>query len=145
MKRITSIRKAVCIMANQLRREGYSSSQAFIKAWCRVKVTMTIRVVGTTAENRQERLSFLAKFPPRKLTVTLEREPKNQYDDNAIKVIVHIPQIRRKTVIGYVPKGLTKELAKVIDKGIMVKPVFQGVIGGYGAKDKFGALLNIAI
>ncbi len=33
MKQITSIRKAVCTMANELKKEGYSLSQAFRKAW----------------------------------------------------------------------------------------------------------------
>ncbi len=35
MKQITSIRKAVCTMGNELRKEGYSLSQAFRKAWKR--------------------------------------------------------------------------------------------------------------
>ena len=37
MKEITKIRKAVCTMANELKKAGYSLSQAFRKAWSRVK------------------------------------------------------------------------------------------------------------
>lgn len=33
MKQITNIRKAVCAMANQLKKAGYSLSEAFRKAW----------------------------------------------------------------------------------------------------------------
>ena len=33
MKQITRIRKAVCTMANELKKAGYSLSQAFKKAW----------------------------------------------------------------------------------------------------------------
>jgi len=52
MKQITKIRKAVCIMANELKKLGYSLSQAFKKAWVQVKNTMKVRAAGTTFENR---------------------------------------------------------------------------------------------
>ena len=55
MKQITKVRKAVCAMANQLRKAGYSLKDAFKKAWQRVKLSMTVRAAGTTFENRQER------------------------------------------------------------------------------------------
>ena len=48
MKQITRIRKAVCVMANELKKAGYSLSDAFKKAWKRVKLSMTIRAAGTT-------------------------------------------------------------------------------------------------
>lgn len=145
MKQITKVRKAVCAMANQLKKAGYSLKEAFKKAWQRVKLTITIRAAGTTFENRQERLQFLKQFKPEDLTVTLEREPKNKFDGNAIQIVVHIKPIRRKTIIGYVPKGLARELSKVIDMGILVKASLIGVIGGYVGKESFGALINIAI
>lgn len=145
MKQITNIRKAVCTMVNELRKSGYSLAQAFRKAWKRVKLTMTIRVAGTTLENRQERLGFLKQFGTDDLTVTLEREPGNRYDSNAIQVVVHILPISRKTVIGYVPKGLAKELAKVIDRGIQIYGRLLQIIGGYSYKETMGLLIDIAI
>ena len=33
MKQITNMRKAVCTMANELKKAGYSLSDAFKKAW----------------------------------------------------------------------------------------------------------------
>ena len=90
MKKITNIRKSVCIMANELKKAGYTLSQAFKKAWRRVKLQMVIRVAGTTFENRQERLQFLSHFRPQDLTVSLERERNNVFDVNAIKVLLHI-------------------------------------------------------
>ena len=138
MKQITNIRKAVCIMANQLKKAGYSLSDAFRKAWRRVKLSMTIRVAGTSFEKRQARLSFLKQFRP-------EREPDNRYDPNAIRIVVHIHSIRRRTVIGYVPKGLARELAKVIDMGIQVKASLMQIIGGYSYKESLGVLVNIAV
>lgn len=145
MKQITKVRKAVCIMANELKKLGYSLSQAFKKAWAQVKNTMKVRAAGTTFENRQERLQFLRQFHPNDLTVTLEREPDNEFDSNAIKIVVHIKPISRRTVIGYVPKGLAKELSKVIDLGIPIKASLLQIIGGYSYKEAFGALVGIEI
>ena len=42
---------------------GYSLSQAFRKAWKRVKFSMKVRAVGTTFGNTQERLGFMKQFP----------------------------------------------------------------------------------
>ena len=145
MKQITKVRKAVCVMANELKKLGYSLSQAFKKAWAQVKNTMKVRVVGTTFENRQERLQFLKQFHQNDLTVTLEREPDNEFDNNAIQIIVHIKPISRRTVIGYLPKELARELSKVIDIGIQVKASLIQIIGGYSYKEMLGALIDIRI
>ena len=145
MKQIAKVRKAVCVMANQLKKAGYTLSEAFKKAWRRVKLTMTIRAAGTTFENRQERLQFLKQFQPEDLNITLEREPENKFDSNAIQIVVHIKPISRKTVIGYVPRGLAKELAKVMDAGIHAAASLVQIIGGYGYKESLGALVNITI
>ncbi|MCI9369733.1 MAG: hypothetical protein HFH65_05335 [Lachnospiraceae bacterium] len=145
MKQITRIRKAVCTMANELRKTGYSLSQAFRKAWKRVKLSMTIRAAGTTFENRQQCLKFLKQFQPKDLSVTLEREANNRYDSSAIKIVAHIRPLSKKTVIGYVPKGLSKELSKVIDTGIQIKATLIQIIGGYSYKETLGALINIAV
>ena len=59
--------------------------------------------------------------------------------------MIHILSLAKKTVVGYVPKGLTKELAKVMDMGIPVKASLMQIIGGYGWKETLGALINIAI
>ena len=145
MKQITRVRKAVCAMANELKKAGYTLSEAFKKAWSRVKLTMTIRAAGTTFENRQERLNFLRQFKPEDLTVTLEREPENRFDRNAIRIVVHILPISRKTVVGYVPKGLARELSRVLDMGVQVKASLMKIIGGYSYKESLGALVNIAV
>ncbi len=145
MKQITKVRKTVCAMANQLRKAGYSLKEAFKKAWQRVKLSMTVRAAGTTFENRQERLAFLQQFKPEDLTVTLEREKENKFDCNAIQIVVHIKPISRRTIIGYIPKGLARELSKVLDMGIQAKVTLMQIIGGYAYKESRGALINIAI
>lgn len=145
MKQITKVRKTVCAMANELKKAGYSLSEAFRKAWSRVKLSMTVRASGVSFENRQERLQFLQQFKPEDLTVTLEREKKNKFDSNAIQIVVHIKPISRRTIIGYIPKGLAMELSKVLDMGIQVKATLMQIIGGYAYKESLGALINIAI
>lgn len=106
---------------------------------------MTVRAAETTFENRQERLEFLQQFKLEDLTVTLGREQNNKFDCNAIQIVVHIKPIRRRTVIGYVPAKLARELSKVFDMGIQVKATLMQIIGGYGWKESRGALINIAI
>ena len=145
MKQITKVRKTVCAMANQLRKAGYSLKDAFKKAWQRVKLSMTVRAAGVSFENRQERLAFLQQFKPEDLTVTLEREKENKFDCNAIQIVVHIKTISRRTIIGYIPKGLARELSKVLDMGIQVKATLMQIIGGYGWKESLGALINITV
>ena len=145
MKQITNMRKAVCTMANELKRAGYSLSDAFKKAWQRVKFSMAVRAKGTSFGNRQECLGFLKRFRLDDLSVTLEKEPGNQFDSNAIRIVVHIHPISKKTIIGYIPKGLARELSKVIDTGVKVKAKLLDIIGGYGHKETLGALVNIAI
>ncbi|MCI9008690.1 MAG: hypothetical protein HFI13_11355 [Lachnospiraceae bacterium] len=114
-------------------------------AGCKSELLFIPTNLQPSFENRQERLSFLKQFSPEDLSVTLEREPDNRYDPNAIRIVVHIHSIRRRTVIGYVPKGLARELAKVIDMGIQVKASLMQIIGGYSYKESLGALVNIAV
>lgn len=145
MKQVTNIRKAVCTMANELRKEGYTLSQAFRKAWKRIKLSMKIRAVGTTAGNIQERLGFMKQFPVETMQAELVREYDNRFDKNAIKIVIHLRSIQRKTVIGYVPRGLAAGLAAVIDAGIQAKVELLQILGGYSYKENYGCLLNISI
>ncbi len=43
------------------------------------------------------------------------------------------------------PKGLARELSKVLDMGIQVKATLMQIIGGYAYKESLGALINIAV
>lgn len=44
--------------------------------------------------------------------MVLEREPENEFDKNAIKVLVG------KTQLGYVPKKIARKMAKLLDNNI---------------------------
>lgn len=144
-KDIHNMRKAVCTMANELRKKGLTLSQAFRKAWRRIRQGMTLRVAGVTYENRQQRLAFLAQFKPEKLQAVLEREADNQHDRNAVRVVVRIPEIRRRTVIGYIPAAIAGDIAYLIDRGLEVKADLLGVIGGYSYKETLGLLLKVSV
>lgn len=113
MKQITNIRKAVCIMANELKKAGYSLSEAFKKAWQRVNLSMTVRARGTSFGNRQECLRFIKQFRLDDLSVTLEKEPRNKFDSNAI------------TNCGSYPSHFQKDNHWICTKGVG-KGAFQG-------------------
>lgn len=145
MKQITRTRKAVCAMANELRKAGYSLTQAFRRAWKWVKCPIRVRAAGTAFGNRQERLQFLKQFNADDISVTLEREPENQSDGNAVQIVAHIKPISRKTVIGYVPRGIARVLAKAMGIGAHAGASLVGIIGGYSYKENLGALVEIRV
>lgn len=142
---VTNVRRAVCVMANALVKTGLTLSEAFRKAWRRVKKSMTFRVAGVTFGNRQAILKWLSQFPAEQLTASLEREKDNAADENAVKIILHVEPLKKKACVGYVPRGLAHELSKVLDAGISYKVELVAILGGYGHKENFGALLNISI
>ncbi len=143
MKDISTIRKTVATMANQLHKLGYSLSQAFKTAWKRVKNSMKCRVAGVTYGKRQQLLRFIASRKQEDLTVYLQRDRANAFDKDAVAVVVGISNVGYAH-IGYLPRWLSQSLAKVIDKGISLKADIK-VIGGYSYKETLGALVNIAV
>lgn len=144
MKDISTIRRTVATMANQLHKLGYSLSQAFRTAWKRVKDSMTCKVSGVTYENRQQLLKYIACQREEDLTVHLRRDKANTYDRYAVAVVVGIKGVGYAH-IGYLAKGLAQSMAPVIEKGIQVKATLQQITGGCGCKENLGALINIAI
>lgn len=72
MKNISTIRRTVTTMANQLHKLGYSLSQVFRTAWKRVKESMTCKVSGVTYESRKQLLQFIACQREENLTVYLK-------------------------------------------------------------------------
>ena len=144
MKDIRTIRRAVATMANQLRKLGYSLSQAFRTAWRRVKDGMKVRVSGVTQGKRQELLRFIAGRKPEELTVYLQRDRANLCDKYAVAVVIGIRDIGYAH-IGYLPRTLSQGMAAVIDAGVQVKADLKQIIGGYGWKETLGALVGIEV
>lgn len=130
-------------MANELRKLGYTLSKAFKTAWRRIKEGMTVKAIGVTFGNRQNLLQFIAGRKPEELTVYLRRDRANTFDKYAVAVVIGIKGIGYAH-IGYLPKGLAQSVAIVIDNGIELHADAK-VIGGYGYKETYGALINIAV
>lgn len=143
MKQITKARKAVCAMANELHKLGYTLSKAFKTAWRRIKEGMTVRAAGVTFDNRQGLLQFIAGRKPEELTTYLRRDRANAFDKYAVAVVVGIKGIGYAHV-GYLPKGIAQSVAAILDSGMELQADAK-VIGGYGHKETYGALINIAV
>jgi len=69
-----------------------------------------IKVAGVTYENRQDTIKDLNEVVDE---LELVREPSNQYDENAIKIMIKESNID----IGYVPRNVAKALAPIMDSG----------------------------
>lgn len=143
MKQITKTRKAVATMANELHKLGYTLSKAFKTAWRRIKEGMTVKAAGVTFGNRQNLLQFIAGRRPEELTTYLRRDRANTFDKYAVAVVVGIKGIGYAH-IGYLPKGINQSVAVVLDNGMELHAGVK-VIGGYGYKETYGALVNIAV
>lgn len=60
--------------------------------------------------------------------LSLEREPDNQYDSNAIKVIHHDPLDGSETHLGYVEKDIAAEIASQLDAGYIATVKIVGFL-----------------
>lgn len=69
------------------------------------------RVAGVSYEDRQKYIELLHEKTP----IFLQREGNNPYDENAIAVMATIQSENQK--IGYLPRGIAKEIAPRMDKG----------------------------
>lgn len=143
MKQITTIRRTVATMANQLHKLGYSLSKAFKTAWRRIKEGMKVKAQGVTFGNRQNLLQFIAGRKPEELTTYLRRDRANTFDKYAVAVVIGIQGIGYAH-IGYLPKAISQSVAAVLDNGIEIKTDAK-IIDGYGYKETMGALINIAV
>lgn len=65
------------------------------------------------------------KWVPKALPAKLVPEPENPYDPNAIKVLVG------DTMIGYIPKGKTEKVRKVLDEGRLLNVAYEITGGKY--------------
>ena len=143
MKPITRIRKEVTTIANRINGKINDLSAAFRRAWQIVKGRLLIsKVSGVTFGTWQRALRKLEGYSPDTVNVNLEREAANQYDANAVKVMVSVGSGDRYH-LGYVPKDMAALLAPVLDKGIELITRFKRVTGGTFDKMNYGALITV--
>lgn len=95
------------------------------------------KVVGVTMENRQE---LIARHVQEGTEMLLVREPTNQYDKNAIKVIVKDNNIQ----IGYLSREVAEKFAPMLDKGRKVNSVVCMAVTG-GGDLSYGVNIEIDI
>ena len=115
--------------------------------------TFKTKVAGVTFAKRQSYLKRIAKklddfdydFPD----ISLEREPNNKHDRNAIKVIWHDYNERtdeeKDIHVGYIAAHVAVSLAKDIDSGLNVSAYFEEILGGFDDEDNYGMLITVQI
>ena len=96
------------------------------------------KIKGGSFDNRQQLLAWLKTH---KTQVWLEREPENQFDKNAIRVMIN--QNGKPYLVGYFPKEIAATLAPLVDMNQPINIMKYTVIGGYKNKS-YGLLIDVA-
>jgi hypothetical protein len=101
------------------------------------------KVRGASFGNRQELLRRLSLYPSTYIYITLQREPDNPADPNAVAVIAHVRN-KGSGGIGYLSRELAAAVAPVIANGAVPVVIFDGVTGGgdqyYGCNFRFALI-----
>ena len=82
------------------------------------------RVAGVTFEGRQD---HLAEMGPR-TGVKLERDRRNPYDFNAVKVLARLDS--DWVHVGFIPSTMSKLVSKSIDNGVQLSAAVHRLSGG---------------
>lgn len=99
-------------------------------------------VVGESFANEDgsQRQDIIRRLGKVGMQATLEREPDNQYDSNAVAVYIADQQI------GYLKTEVAERLADKIDGGRFVAgAVIHAITGGTKSKPHFGVTLNLTV
>ena len=136
-------RSTICKTANNLRKQGYTLSQAFKMAWKLAKGKATVKVAGVSKSNRQTAIQHLTKYSPDTVKVTLIRENRNSYDNNAIAVMVSANGSQAYKM-GYISAAVAKLLSGVIDNITTIKASLQTITGGYYTDMMYGLKLSLS-
>jgi len=140
----TTLRSRLFTTANRLTRQNYTRSAAFKTAWQLAKGIAT-RVSGVTFGSRQEAIERLSRYSPEKVKLSLSREHNNQYDKNAVAIMVSVNG-SKPYKIGYVPAILSRIMASIpgIDSEKSVKASIKAIVGGiYG--NYYGLKLGLSL
>jgi len=145
MKITSETRGKVARLANRLtvRLDG-NKSAAFRKAWQIVKAGgLEIAVKGVTFGRRQEALRRLAAYNPDQIKAVLVPETDNQYDKNAIAIMVGVQNGKGLLQIGYVPKELTATVSAIGGQLPAARVVSGSWTGRHGNMATYG--LRVAL
>ena len=135
----------ICVIANRLCKQGMNRPEAFRRAWQMVRAaTIETNIAGVTYGKRQSALEHLTKYDANQISVNLERESANEYDANAIAVIITVTD-KGSYTIGYIPRMLAAAVAPLIDAGKAVKAMFKEVRGKYYNYHNYGLAVSLSI
>ena len=110
------------------------------------KHTVSFEIAGVGFEGRQKTFTGIAVDTPRDdLEVFLERDPKNAYDANAIKVMVKNNKTGLGGQAGWVPAVFAKALAPVMDKRNVVVTKWRLVKTAWYGKTRWGMKIQVPI
>ena len=146
MKNITKIRRMVATMANRLKKMGLTLSAAFKRAWQLIKgKAINARVAGVTKGSRQRALHRIAtKYSPDAVSVRLERDTANLYDNHAVKIIISVNGSEAYN-LGYIPRNLAYVVSAILDKGIKLTAAFKEIRGCYTPYMNYGAIISLQL
>lgn len=136
-------KSTICRTANHLAATGLTRSEAFKAAWRMAKKGGTSKVSGVTKENRQRLIARLTNYQPEQITVTLRRDTDNIFDQSAIAVVVSV-EGKGSATMGFIPAKAALKLSRLMDKGISVRAVLEGIVGGYDGL-YYGLRVRVAI
>lgn len=137
-------RSNICKVANKLRKQGYTLSQAFRMAWKLQKNKATVKVAGVSKGNRQTAIKHLEKYAADTVNVTLAREKTNKFDSNAIAVYVSVKG-SKPYKIGYIQACIAKLLSGIMDNITEIKASLKAITGGFYEDMLQGLMLNLSI
>ena len=110
------------------------------------KHTVSFEIAGAGFEGRQKTFIDLVVDGSRDdLEVFLERDPKNEYDANAIKVMVKNNKTGVSGQAGWVPAVFAKALAPVMDKRNVVVTKWRLVKTAWYGKTRWGMKIQVPI
>lgn len=112
------------------------------------KHTVSFEIAGSGFEGRQKTFTGIAVDAPRDdLEVFLERDPKNEHDANAIKVMVKNTKTGVSGQAGWVPAVFAKGLAPVMDGRRRPVPVakWKLVKTAWYGKTRWGMKIQVPI
>jgi hypothetical protein len=145
MKRNTEKHSKVMTMANSLVKQGIGRSAATLKAWLLIKLAaVDTKAAGVTHGKRQTALKRLERYPRGMVSVTLEREPGNAFDKNAVAVVASV-EGKGSYTVGYLPRTLAAFVAPLMDAGKAVTSSYKAVTGGFDAAAFRGLDIRVSI
>lgn len=146
MKNIHIIRRTVATIANRLKKIGLTLSAAFKKAWELIKgKAISTRIAGVTKGSRQKALRRIATaYRPEQVSVSLERDSVNLYDNNAIKVLVSVNGSVSYNM-GCIPRNIAYLVSALMDKSIELTAAFKEVRGHYTPYMNYGAVITLQL